>query len=55
MNEGRLQTGGTLFFDYESLKFSLNHFAGVTVNDLTEPVPNQCPLARRVAFDVPQA
>jgi len=45
----------TLFPDYRPFKLSPNHFAGVAVDQFSESIPGQRPLAGRISIFVPGA
>jgi hypothetical protein len=44
-----------LFFDHHAFEFSAHHFAGVTVHDVSESIPRQRALTRRVTVTVAQS
>src|SRR5205807_9066750 len=54
-NERGLQPRLALFPDYRSLKFSVDHFAGIAVNEFSKSIPGQSPLSGGIAIQIPNA
>jgi hypothetical protein len=42
----------TLFFDYRPLKLSVNHFAGVAIDEFSKPIPRERAFSGGISIEI---